>query len=312
MSKNLFSRYIWIIDTIRRHGTITRDELNRLWLRSPFSDGEPLPRRTFYNYRNAIEELFKINIECNHSTFEYSINDGDGDNTGSVTDWLLNTASLSNVLTDARDVSDRVFLEDVPSARQFLSPVIGAMREYSTLHFGYSPYSRTGAAKPVVLEPYFLKIFRLRWYVTGRNVRENKIKTYALDRMSDLAIASSEKFDLPADFDAESYFRDSFGIVFSQGTPKKVVIRTDARQAKYFRALPLHHSQSEMIDDRYSIFTYTLRLTPDFVQELLGYGPRVTVLAPAELRAMMVSNLREALDNYSTETEEPKETTKEE
>lgn len=96
MSKNLFSRYIWIIDTIRRHGTITREELNRLWIRSSFSDGEPLPRRTFYNYRNAIEELFKINIECNTSTFEYSINDGGDAHTESVTDWMLNTAPPRN------------------------------------------------------------------------------------------------------------------------------------------------------------------------------------------------------------------------
>lgn len=68
MSKNLLSRYIWIIDTIRRHGSITRDELNRRWRNSPFYTGEDLPRRTFYNYRNAIEELFNVNIGCNPSS----------------------------------------------------------------------------------------------------------------------------------------------------------------------------------------------------------------------------------------------------
>lgn len=297
MSKSLLSRYIWIIDTIRRHGTITRDELNKLWVRSPHSQGEPLPRRTFYNYRNAIEELFKITIACNPATFEYSI-EGEGDtHADSVTDWMLNTASMSNVLTDARDVADRVFLEDVPSSRQFLSPIIAAMKENSTLKFGYSPFSRSGSPKETLVEPYFLKIFRQRWYITGRNVKEDCIKTYSLDRMSDLSI-TGDTFTIPPDFDAEAYFRDSFGIIFSQGEPKKVSIRTDSRQAKYFRALPLHHSQSEMVHDRYSIFNYTLRLTPDFVQELLSYGPAVTVLAPAELKAMMVSNLQQAIDNY--------------
>ncbi len=55
-----------------------------------------------------------------------------------------------------------------------------------------------------------------------------------------------------------------------------------------------------MIHDQYSVFTYNLRLTPDFVQELLSYGPKITVIAPAELKAMMISNLSEALDNYHT------------
>lgn len=299
MSKNLFSRYIWIIDTIRRHGVITREELDRLWMKSEFSDGNPLPRRTFYNYRTEIEEIFKLSIVCNPRTFEYSILESGDSHTDSVTDWMLNTASMSNMLTDARSIANRIFLEDVPSARQHLSTVIGAMKEFRTLEFGYSPYSRTGAPKPVSLEPYFLKIFRLRWYVTGRNVKEDKIKTYALDRMSNVAV-SSETFDIPSDFDAEAYFRDAFGIVFSQGETRKVTIRTDARQAKYFRALPLHHSQNEMLHDDYSIFTYRLRLTPDFVQELLSYGPKLTVLAPAELRAMMTAALEESLANYKT------------
>ncbi len=51
MANDLFSKYIWLIDTIKKHGKITRDEINRCWLNSPFSNGDPLPRRTFYNYR---------------------------------------------------------------------------------------------------------------------------------------------------------------------------------------------------------------------------------------------------------------------
>lgn len=299
MSKNLLNRYIWLIDVIRRHGTITRERLNELWMRTDFSEGQPLPRRTFYNYRMAIDELFKIDIRCNPSTFEYYIDENDNSGLETVTDWLLNTASMSDFLTDARDISDRVILENVPSARQFLSPLIGAMKDNAVIRFNYSPFTRTGTPKPVLLEPYFLKIFRQRWYMTGRNVKENKIKTYALDRMSNLTIGT-DHFELPADFDPAEYFRHSFGIIFSQGDPKKVTIRATPRQAKYLRALPLHPSQSEMIGDTYSLFHYTLRLTPDFVQELLSQGPEITVLAPPELRAMMTSSLQQSLDNYKS------------
>lgn len=297
MSRNLFSRYIWLIDTIRRHGNITREELNALWKRSEFSNGEPLPRRTFYNYRNAIEELFKINIECNPTTFEYSIDDGGDSHNESVTEWMLNAAAMSNVLTDAREISERIFLEDVPSARFHLASVLGALKSLKQIHFTYSPYTRTNPTRDVIIEPYFMKLFRQRWYVTGRNVREDTIKTYALDRMSEV-IVDTAGYEIPDDFDAENYFNDSFGIVFSHGEAKQIAIRTDARQAKYFRALPLHHSQQEMIHDTYSIFTFRLKLTPDFVQELLSYGPKVTVISPPELRAMMITSLEESLASY--------------
>ncbi|MDE6324922.1 MAG: WYL domain-containing protein, partial [Duncaniella sp.] len=275
MSKNLLNRYIWLIDTIKRHGAITRERLNRLWVQSPISDGEPMPRRTFYNYRNAIEELFKINIECNPSTFEYYI-DSDSDNySESVTDWLLNSAAMSNVLSSVGEVSDRIFLEDVPSARMHLSAVIGALKEYHPVSFTYHPYTRVNPSPGVTVEPYFLKIFRQRWYVTGRNVREDKIKTYALDRMTDVNVLDTVTFAIPDDFDSDAFVRDAFGIVFSHGDPKEVALKVDSRQAKYLRALPLHHSQQEMVHDSYSVYHNRLRLTPDFVQDILSLGPRV-------------------------------------
>ncbi len=296
MSRNLLARYIWLIDTIRRYGAITREKLNELWMQSPYSDGSPMPRRTFYNYRGAIEELFNINIECNPTTYEYYIDSGDS-HQASVTDWLLNSAAMSNVLSSVRDVSERIFLEDVPSARLYLSQVISALRERHPLHFTYRPYTRINPTRDVVIEPYFLKIFRQRWYVTGFNIRDNSIKTYALDRMADVSLGS-DTFTMDPDFDPENFVRDSFGIVFTQGETHEVVIRANSRRAKYLRALPLHHSQREEIHDSFSDFHYRLRLTPDLVQELLSLGSEVKIMAPPELRAMVTNALRLALEQY--------------
>ena len=296
MSRNLLARYIWIIDTIRRYGSITRERLNELWMQSPYSDGDPMPRRTFYNYRTAIEELFNINIECNTATYEYYIDSGDS-HQESVTDWLLNSAAMSNVLSNVSDISDCIFLEDVSSARLYLSQVISALRGRHPLRFTYRPYTRVNPTRDVVVEPYFLKIFRQRWYVTGLNVRDGLVKTYALDRMEDVRV-DAETFERDPSFDPQSFVKDSFGIIFTQAEPRDVVIRTSPRQAKYLRALPLHPSQHEEIHDDYSLFHYRLRLTPDLVQELLSHGPDIRVVEPPELRAMVTTALRDALKQY--------------
>ncbi len=298
MAKDLLNRYVWLVDTIRRHGRITRRELNDCWRRSRFSDGDTtLPRRTFYNYRQAIEDLFDINIICDQSTFEYYIADEDAHNE-SVTEWLLNAAATNDVLSSSRDISQKIFLEDVPSAREHLATAINALKSSSPLRFDYHPYTRSTPTPAIVIEPYFLKIFRQRWYLTGRVVAEKRIKTYALDRISSLVILP-EHFTPDPSFDPEAYSRDSFGIIFSLGEVKNIVIRTDTRQAKYFRALPLHHSQQEMIHDEFSDFHYRLRITDDFVAEILSYGPRVTVMEPPELRAIIRDRLSNSLANYS-------------
>ena len=65
MAKDLFNRYIWLVDTIYRAGKITLEEINERWLRTEMSGGVEIPLRTFHNHRKAIEEIFDINIGCN-------------------------------------------------------------------------------------------------------------------------------------------------------------------------------------------------------------------------------------------------------
>ena len=75
MAKELFNRYVWLIDTLQRYGRLTRGEIDGLWQRSEYSDGKPMARRTFMNYRQAIQEMFDVNIECDASTYEYYLGD---------------------------------------------------------------------------------------------------------------------------------------------------------------------------------------------------------------------------------------------
>ena len=99
MARNLINKYIWIIDTIQRHGRITRDELNRLWVKSSLSDGEPLARRTFYNYRQGILDTFNVAVECDQGTFEYYIDTSGSEQDGRLRNWLLDAASMSGMLS---------------------------------------------------------------------------------------------------------------------------------------------------------------------------------------------------------------------
>ncbi|MDE6267595.1 MAG: WYL domain-containing protein [Muribaculaceae bacterium] len=299
MAKDLFERYLWILEIIQRYGRVTRQEFDARWVRSKFGDRGPLPRRTFYNYRQAIADLFKVEIMYDPTTFEYYIED-ESRHHEAVTNWLLNASAVNDVLSDSREIAGRVFLEDVPSAREYLHVVMDAVKENHPVKFDYAPYTRVNPKRGVVVEPYFLKLFKQRWYLTGRNVDDNAIKTYALDRMLGVKLLS-EKFEMPEDFDAESFVADSFGIIFNQGEVKRVTLKVESRQAKYLRALPLHPSQEEFMHDSFSLFHYRLRLTPDFVQELLSKGPQVTVVEPPELKAMVVSQLKEALANYESD-----------
>ena len=297
MARNLINRYVWLVDTISRYGRITLKDLNEAWLRSDISEGKPLARRTFFHYRDAVEEMFDINIQCDKSTFEYYIDDTGGENKARLRSWVVDSVSMSGTLSSAQDISGRIMLENVPSAREHLPVIIDALKQNRRIRFSYKSYTRSKPTDGIVLEPYFVKIFKQLWYVIGMNVKDRQIKTYALDRISSLNILQ-DTFDMPQEVNPSEFFKDCFGIITNRNNAKRIVLRVEPTQAKYFRALPLHSSQQEEVHDQYSIFTYRMRITYDLKEELMSHGASIEVLAPQELKTLIRTELEEALKNY--------------
>ena len=297
MIRNLINRYVWLVDTIGRYGRITIKDLNKVWLSSQISDGRPLARRTFFHYRDAIEEMFDIDIKCDRATFEYYIDDSGSENNARLRSWLMDSVSMSGMLSSAHDISGRIMLENVPSAREHLPVIIDALKQNRRIRFSYKSYTRSMPTDGIVLEPYFVKIFKQLWYVIGNNVKEGQIKTYALDRMSGLNLLQ-DTFTMPADVKPSEFFKDCFGITTNQNSPKRIVLRVEPTHAKYFRALPLHSSQQEEVHDNYSIFTYQMRITYDLKEELMSHGATIEVLEPQELKTLILTELQQAIKNY--------------
>lgn len=298
MARNAIARHIWIIDMIEQYHALSLNELNRLWLNYRDTDRKELSRRTFYNYRKSIEETFGIYIRFNAATNEYYIDHSVSDMENRRQQWLLNQMSISTMLADSADIKNRIVLENVPSAREYLPLIVDAMRQNVRIRFTYTGYQRSRPVAGIVLEPYFAKIFKQVWYVIGRNVAENKIKTYALDRMSAVEL-TVDSFTPDNGVNPDRYFKDCYGITSSADEPKEILLRVDATQAKYFRAVPLHHSQREIIHDNYSLFSYRMCNTYDLRERLLSHGPAIEVIKPQELRLQIKTALAQALAQYN-------------
>ena len=297
MARNLINRYVWLVDTISRYGRITLKDLNEVWQRSPISEGKPLARRTFFHYRDGVEEMFDINIQCDKSTFEYYIDDSGNESNARLRSWLVDSVSMSGMLSNAHDISERIMLENVPSAREHLPVIIDAMKQNRRIRFSYKSYTRSLPTNGIVLEPYFVKIFKQLWYVIGMNVNEGVVKTYSLDRISSLNLLQ-ETFVMPDDINPSEFFKDCFGIITNKNSAKRIVLRVEPTQAKYFRALPLHHSQQEEVHDHYSVFTYKMRITYDLKEEIMSHGASIEVLEPKELKMLIRNEMENALAHY--------------
>lgn len=279
MAKNFFKRYIWLVDLINRRKYVSFKEISEAWMRSPLNEtGDPLSERTFFNHKDAIAEMFGIEILNDRSLgFYIGRSDVGSDETS---DWMLHTLCLNNVLHENADMKDRILMEKVPSSERFLTDIISAMRDFRVISLCYQSFRHP---EPFCfnVRPYCVKYFKQRWYLLGDS--DLGLRIYSLDRFVDME-ELEEHFEIPKGFDAEEYFGNYFGVIIGE-EPEDVKIRVVPDQVKYFRTLPMHGSQRETVqEDGSSVFSYHIAPTLDFVQEILSHGADVEVLEPAELR----------------------------
>ena len=298
MAKNYFNRYVWLIDTINRHGHISREEISRLWQRSHLNDtGEELYERTFHNHREAILDTFGIEIKCDRSLGYYIANSDVLESNG-IRQWLLESLSMNNLLNESSDMRDRILFEKIPSSQRWLPVIVNAMREEKAVELTYKSFSRNGPST-FILHPYCLKLFRQRWYVLGRSEGYEDPRIYALDERMKNVVPLKKALKMPAKFNAGEFFRKYFGVIIDDRKPTTVKLKIVSNQVRYIDSLPLHESQS-LIEEtpEYGIFEYCLVPTYDFRQEVLSHGPDVEVLEPEELRDEIKADIARMYRNY--------------
>jgi len=284
MAKNYFNRYVWLIDTIYRHGHISRQDLSDLWERSTLNEtGEELYERTFHNHREAILDTFGIEIKCDRSLGYYIANGDDLEGDG-IRQWLLESLSMNNLLNESTDMRDRILFERIPSSHRWLPVIVNAMRDRKAVELTYKSFWREEESTFTV-HPHCLKLFRQRWYMLARSENYDALLIYALDERMLSVTPLKKALKIPAKFNAEEYFSRYFGVIIDNRKPLPVELRVVADQVKYFESLPLHHTQ-ELVESNqeFSVFRYLLVPTFDFRQEILSHGPDVEVLEPEELR----------------------------
>ncbi len=301
MKQDALNRQIWLIDLILQHNEngITLEEIDQKWQSSSLNENEePLSRTTFNRHKNAIRDVFGIEINYDKK-YRYYIENKEDIQNNILQKWILNSFTISNLLQEWKTLYHRILLEDIPSGREFLITTMQAMKNEKQLRFDYHKFQRNDS-KNYLLAPYCVKVFNQRWYVIGFCSDEKEIRIFALDRISNLQI-TNYKFEIPSDFDGEIFFEHSFGIFADRSIqPQKIIIKANEEKTKYLKSLPLHHSQKELKrEGEYTFFEYFLRPTYDFRQEILSHGNELEIISPKEFRYQIRDIVKQMYEFYS-------------
>lgn len=298
MSKReTLSRYSLIINRLRRKPTSFEEIADYLELQSDIQGYDfTISKRTFHRDKNDIRSLYNIDIEYDSIKRAYYIEEEDSD----MNDRMLEAFDVFNALNISSRVSKYISFENrKPKGTEHLSPILSAIENKQVIHFDYQKFWDEEASKREV-NPLALKEFKNRWYLVAQDHKDDAIKTFALDRITDLD-ATRTKFSYPKDFHLGRLFEHSFGIITGEGKePERIVLSVDSFQAKYIKSLPLHSSQRVLEDGENEVkIELTMHCTYDFIMEILSYGEHIKILEPTILVERFKNIFEQASQRYS-------------
>jgi len=295
--KESISRYSIIINTLRKRSSTFKEIQEKLALESELQDYDfNISKRTFQRDVKDINSIYSIAIQYDFSLKTYFI---DFEDQQDVKGRVLEAFDIFNALNISDRLSNHIHFEQrKPQGTDHLFGLLHAIKNNLQLKFTYYKFWEDDLTERS-LDPYALKEFKNRWYVVGNDPKNGVIKSFALDRLSDLVI-TNKKFYKPNAFQVNQYYKNSFGIISpNEDTPEDIVLSFTPFQGKYIKTLPLHHTQHILRDTEDELrISLKLYITHDFFMEILSLGDKVKVIQPEKLKKQLVSTVNEVQKLY--------------
>jgi len=291
------SRYSLIIKKLRKHPATFAEISDYLALESEMQEYNfNISKRTFQRDLDDIRSIYNIDIIYDFSRKVYCI---DFEDNSEVNERIFEAFDTFNAL----NISDRIanyihFEKRKPQGTENLYGLVHSIKNTVEITFLYKKFWDEKTTKRTV-EPYALKEFKNRWYIIANDLKDKKIKTFALDRLSELEI-TKKKFQQPNDFNVNEHFKYCFGIVGpNDSKPNEIILSFDPYQGKYIKSLPLHESQQIIIDNENEFcIKLNLFITYDLLMEILSFGENVKVIEPQSLITDLKKIYENALKQY--------------
>jgi len=298
MSKLIyFKRYLYVIDRLRSRPCSFIELQEHMMYKLEQDDIDTAFEyaiRTFERDKKDIETLFGIVIQYNRKDKTYAI-DEDEIEDQSIT-RMIDAFSIHHALQEGNKLSPSVFLEKRKSlGTEHIYGIIHAIQNLYFLEFTHQKHWEDSSTQREV-KPIAIKESQQRWYLVALDKKDETVKTFGLDRISNLKITDT-KFK-PISYNVEKEFQHALGVE-TYAAAEKVVLEFSNKQGNYIKTFPLHESQRiiEETNDTVLLEIY-IHTTNDIIMELLKYGRNVKVVAPKSLVATMKERIAQMINMY--------------
>ncbi|MBI4334226.1 MAG: WYL domain-containing transcriptional regulator [Chloroflexi bacterium] len=149
------------------------------------------------------------------------------------------------------------------------------------------------------IEPYFIEPVAKGHasYVIAYCHQAKALRVFKIERIEGMEL-TQEKYNIPSDFDANAYLGSSWGIIVGDEV-KTIRLRLSPEVTRFMEETVWHPSQKlDRKDDGSAVMTLEITDTVEFRSWVLGWGDRVEVLAPPELRRAIIETVEATREVY--------------
>ncbi|GAA4829250.1 WYL domain-containing transcriptional regulator [Algivirga pacifica] len=188
---------------------------------------------------------------------------------------------------------------DYTKGSEMLGKMIRYVKEQKVVEITYRKF---GAEEPqkYTVHAYLLKEYNDLWYLTGYVEERDRVQTFGVDRIEEVADIHKEL--VPADavnFEPDNFFRYCLGVTALAEEPQEILLAFDQQTANYIKTSPVHPTQ-EILKEEGGACIVRLKLVNNFELRswLMSFGPNVRILEPAFLRDEIKNAFQQALNAY--------------
>ena len=167
-------------------------------------------------------------------------------------------------------------------------------------------------ARTIIVHPYLLKQYNDRWFLICAADEDDKILTFALDRIDDVTPLPARKYR-KCKKDLSERFEDIIGVTYYEDRPvEHITFWVSDKSKDYVTTKPIHASQTHLrgpreqqLREQYpkldggAFFTIDCIQNYELIRELSSYGGDLLVLSPSNIQEEVYNRIIGMMKNYS-------------
>ena len=195
------------------------------------------------------------------------------------------------------------WIQKQPTDEKYLRTLATLTEAWVSRHQVKIAYQSLPAEKVTerTIEPYFIEPAAVGHasYVIAYCHLTKSLRTFKIERIEAID-ATSEPYTIPPDFDANKFLGSSWGIVV-EGEVKTIRLKINAPEIARIMEETVWHPSQVLEKQSDGSMIMTLRVTPtiELYSWILGWGEKLKVLEPAELRQDIIETVKAMLEVYN-------------